>query len=233
MKQATRQKIVIIGCGNLAWHLAKHFSGQKKFTLFVYNHKPNKNLEAFKKQLGCSVSASLSNIITDASFYFICVGDKFIASTSRKIKTNDPGSLIIHASGSISIKEIPHTHSAVFYPLQTFTKEDIIKWAEIPVLIEATKKEDLQKLNNLAKLFSKKVIHANSEERAKIHLAAVLVNNFTNALYTAANNYLLEHVKNKDLNFNLLLPLIEQTAVKLKRVSPNKAQTGPAKRHDK
>ncbi|MBA3663477.1 MAG: DUF2520 domain-containing protein [Bacteroidetes bacterium] len=233
MKSASGQKIVIIGCGNLAWHLAKTFAAQKKFDLYIYNHQPNKNLAAFKQHLKCKTQDSLKGIITDADFYFICVADKFISSASGKIKTASSDSLIVHASGSISIKEINQPNAGVFYPLQTFTKEDVIKWSEIPILIEANKKSDLLKLQHLAKTFTKTVREANSAEREKIHLAAVLVNNFTNALYTAADEFLSDQVKKQELNFNLLLPLIEQTALKLRRVSPLKAQTGPAKRNDK
>lgn len=232
MKKTSEQKIVIIGCGNLAWHLAKKISASKNYKTFIYNHQPNKNLADFKK-LGCITNTSLTGIINDAAFYFICVADKYIASTSKKINPVNPNSIILHSSGSIGVKEIQHANSGVFYPLQTFSKEDEINWKEIPILIETSKKESLKRLYEMALVFSDKIITANSKERSKIHLAAVFVNNFTNALYTAADHLIESQIKTKTLNFQLLMPLIQQTALKLKRISPAAAQTGPAKRKDK
>ncbi|MCW3076225.1 MAG: hypothetical protein JWO32_834 [Bacteroidetes bacterium] len=232
MKKSSEQKIVIIGCGNLAWHLAKKISASKKYKLFIYNHQPNKNLADFKK-LGGTVNDNLTNIINDAAFYFICIADKFIASTSEKITTVNPQSIVVHTSGSIGLDEIHHSNPGVFYPLQTFTKEDEISWKEIPILIETKNKISSKKLQEMAVFFSDKIIAANSKERSKIHLAAVFVNNFTNALYTAADHLIESQIKSKTLNFKLLIPLIQQTALKLNRISPSAAQTGPSKRKDK
>lgn len=231
MKKQIRQKIVIIGCGNLAWHLAKHFISLKKFNLIIYNHKPNKQLAAFKK-IGCLINASLSDIAKDADFYFICVTDKHIPDVSSKIQTNR-SPLVIHTSGSTNINEIAHFDSCVFYPVQTFSKNDNVNWSGIPLLLEATTQSNLDKLKKLASLFTKQILFANSEERLKIHLTAVIVNNFTNALYTAADNFLNKDSTNIDLNFKLLLPLIKQTTTKLTSLKPHEAQTGPAKRGDK
>lgn len=231
MKKQTSQKIVIIGCGNLAWHLAKHLISLKKFSLTIYNHRPNKELAAFKK-LGCTVVESLTDITKDADFYFICVSDKFIPNVSDKIKIGS-SSLVIHTSGSTNINQISHFDSCVFYPVQTFSVKDNINWTEAPILLEATTKSNYAKLKKLASLFSKQIIFANSEERLKIHLAAVLVNNFTNTLYTAADNLLSDKKDNKGLNFKILLPLIKQTTAKLDNLKPKEAQTGPAKRGDK
>jgi predicted short-subunit dehydrogenase-like oxidoreductase (DUF2520 family) len=232
MKKNSRQKIVIIGCGNLAWHLAKHFSKLKKFALTVYNHRANKQLEAFS-EMGCETIPSLGNIVSDASFYFICVSDKYIAEVSELVNPAKASSLVIHTSGSTPISQLVNLNAAVFYPVQTFTKEVEVDWKEVPILIEAANKNDLKELRSLAELFSTNIIHVSSEDRMKIHLAAVIVNNFTNALYTATDNYLSKEIRNNRLNFNLLLPLIKQTTLKLERVRPLQAQTGPAKRGDK
>lgn len=232
MKKEQGQKIVIIGCGNLAWHLAKHFTSLKKFRIFVYNHAPNKALPEFKNKLKCTVSDNIKDIITDANFYFICVPDRSVSKVSRMITAGN-SSLILHTAGSKNIKEIIQQNRGVFYPLQTFSKNDSVNWKETPLLIEASDKNKLKDLEKLAGLFTKKIIHANSAERLKIHLAAVMVNNFTNALYTATDSFLNSELKNEKLNFKLLFPLIKQTTLKLDHLEPLAAQTGPAKRKDK
>lgn len=232
MKKASQQKIVIIGCGNLAWHLARRFSADRKIHLTVYNHRANEHLDAFR-EMGCETVPSLENIITDASFYFICVYDKYIAEVSELVNPSKASSLVIHTSGATPLEALVNLNAAVFYPVQTFTRESEIDWLEVPILIEAANKNDLIELRSLAGHFSKNVIHVSSEDRLKIHLAAVIVNNFTNALYAATDNYLAKEIRNNRLNFNILLPLIKQTTQKLERMRPLPAQTGPAKRGDK
>lgn len=232
MSNQAGQKIVIIGCGNLAWHLAKQLKALKKFDVHVYNHRPNKNLSLFSKQLKCKTTVGLDKIITDASFYFICVSDKFIGATASQIKPQTLSATVIHTSGSTDIHVLNHKkyNTGVMYPLQTFTLEDEINWKETPLLVEGSSASALKKVKELASKISGKVISANSEERLKMHLAAVVVNNFTNALFVEANAFLKK--QNNKLNFNLLLPLINQTTIKLKRMEPLKAQTGPARRGD-
>jgi predicted short-subunit dehydrogenase-like oxidoreductase (DUF2520 family) len=229
MQKKAGQNIVIIGCGNLAWHLAKHFISLKKFDVLIYNHAPNKALAAFRK-IGCVTHDNLDTVKKDAGFYFICVADQHLKTVSSRIKT-DTG-LVIHTSGSKSLQELKQHNAAVFYPLQTFSKNDEVDWKTIPLIIEARDASGLNQIKKIARLFSKKIIHLSSEERLRLHLSAVLVNNFTNALYVTADKLLAES-RDKKINFQLLKPLIRQSVMKLDRLSPAEAQTGPAKRNDR
>ncbi len=229
MQSQGKHKIVIIGCGNVAWHLAKQLSSFKKYDIFIYNHKANSLLNDFKTKLKCKTETSLSKIIPDAEFYFICVLDKFISSVSKKIKAK--AGCVMHTSGSVKLDELGNRANAgVFYPLQTFSKSAEIDWKETPIIIEAKNVNAKNKISVLAKLFSKQVLELNYKERLKLHLAAVMVNNFTNALFVAANDLISDNSKNKKLQ--LLLPLIKQTVYKLENMEPVAAQTGPAKRND-
>ena len=228
MRERAKHKIVIIGCGNVAWHLAKQICKLKGYEVFVYNHKPNSLLNDFKTKLKCKTASSLNNIITDAELYFISVSDKFISTAAKSIKVNKPGAIVVHTSGSVKLDEIKaHKNTGVFYPLQTFSKQDEINWKETPIIIEAKDTTVKNKLTGFAKQFSGNVNSLNYKERLKLHLAAVLVNNFTNALYVAANDLIAEQKQTK-----LLLPLIKQTVLKLNKLDAHKAQTGPAKRKD-
>jgi len=67
-----------------------------------------------------------------------------------------------------------------------------------------------------------------STQREHIHLSAVIVNNFVNHLYRIGQDLLM----NQSLTFDILKPLIFETATKIKNTSPQNAQTGPAKRND-
>jgi predicted short-subunit dehydrogenase-like oxidoreductase (DUF2520 family) len=234
MKSNVKPKIVIIGCGNLAWHLVKHLFSLKTFDLFVYNHQPNALLNKFKMKLNCFTGDSLSKIVSDADYYFVCVADKFVSSVSRHLKNISSSSVVVLTSGSVSLDDL-HKNSinkGVFYPVQTFSVADDINWAEVPVIIEGNNVYSVKKVKEMGKLFSKKILQLKSAERLKLHLSAVLVNNFTNSLYVAADNFISNEIKNKEVNFKLLLPLIQQTTLKINKMSPVKAQTGPAKRKD-
>lgn len=228
MRKTASQKIVILGCGNLAWHLAKQLHALK-FELYVYNHRPNPALQLFKKSFRCNIRADFKSIITDADFYFICVSDKNITTVSKRIHPEKKDAVILHTSGSMGINKLKSNwpNTAVFYPVQSFSKSAAVNWSETAILTEGSNALSLKKVNELTKLFSKEAVACSSAERLHMHLAAVLVNNFTNALYSSAFSMVGEK------NFKLLLPLIRQTTEKLQHLTPLDAQTGPAKRKDK
>lgn len=230
MATLKKQHIVIIGCGNVAWHVAKHFSELKIFEIYVFNHKPNNLLQDFKKKLKCYTYINLNGIPSGADYYFICVNDDVIASVTSNLVLSNPNALVIHTSGSCELNLIQSTnkHKGVFYPIQTFSKSDTIHWENVPICIESTTKAGLNKLKKIGNLFSKNIFVINSIQRLNIHLAAVLVNNFTNALYAEAEHQL----KKVNVDFKLLLPLIQQSGLKLNSLPPLQAQTGPAKRND-
>jgi predicted short-subunit dehydrogenase-like oxidoreductase (DUF2520 family) len=136
---------------------------------------------------------------------------------------------VIHTSGSVAIKKLSDKNrKGVFYPLQTFSKDSEVDFSEIPICLEAENSSDIELLKEMGKAISKNVQLINSEEREKIHLAAVFVNNFVNFLYQAGSDLLSEN----KLSFDLLKPLIKETANKISKLNPSEAQTGPARRND-
>ena len=137
--------------------------------------------------------------------------------------------IVAHTSGFGSIEVLSSAkHFGVFYPLQTFTKNKEIDLSDVPFCIEGNNQETETQLKELAGKLSKNIQCINSEDRRYLHLAAVMVNNFTNHIYHIAGDIL----KEKGINFDLLLPLIRETANKIKTLDPDQAQTGPAKRND-
>lgn len=234
MKKQAKQKIVIIGCGNVAWHIAKHLHSLKTYDLYVYNHAQNPLLTEFKSKLACKIEIGLENIIQDASVYFVCVTDKYILKVAERITAKDPHAILLHTSGSAKIQDLGNRVHAtgVFYPVQTFSRKALINWAEVPIIIESSNRDSEHSILYLADHFSKTVRSLSYKDRLKLHLAAVLVNNFTNALYVSAFDLINRDSTSKDLSFEMLLPLIEQTTLKIKTLDPRSAQTGPAKRKD-
>jgi predicted short-subunit dehydrogenase-like oxidoreductase (DUF2520 family) len=198
--------VVIIGNGNVAHHLEKTF------------------LKASGIHVSRINSRSL-NVIPKADVTILAVSDNAIASVSLKI-TN---SFVVHTSGSFSMEALQNKESkGVFYMLQTFTKEKEVDFSQVPFCLEASSQTGYLLLEKLAKSIGNKVYPINSEQRKALHIAAVFVNNFTNHMYKIGNDICEKH----QVPFDILFPLIDETAQKIKTLSPQLAQTGPAKRND-
>lgn len=198
--------VLLVGNGNVANHLLKVFQMVKDLSVLQIN------------------SRNLTNIPT-AAITIIAVSDDAIAKVSSKI-TNP---FVVHTSGSISLSALQNkTRKGVFYMLQTFSKDKLVNFQEVPFCLEATNENDLKTLETLAKLLSEKVYFINSEQRKALHVAAVFANNFANHCYQIAE----EICKIHQVPFEILYPLIEETARKIKLLSPKEAQTGPAIRND-
>ncbi|MFN8229477.1 MAG: DUF2520 domain-containing protein [Bacteroidia bacterium] len=218
-----------MGCGNLAYHIAEKLNTLNQFKICVVNHKPNKNLNYFKK-LNCEIYTSLNKIPTNASLYIISVKDSAIDLVAKKLTTIAAKELVVHTSGSVNLNVLTkyNLNSGVFYPLQSFSFNTSVDWENTPLLIEGKTNNEKKKLNLFAKLFSNNVLNCTSMQRLNYHLNAVIVNNFTNALYTLSES----NCTNNKLKFKLLFPIIETTLSKLKENGALASQTGPAKRND-
>lgn len=232
MPKFAKYNVVIIGCGNVAWHVAKQLANLKKYSVTVYNHKVNPNLKRFSTELNCTITVGLNDVSPEADFYFICVADKFVSAISKKITIVKKNAIIMHTAGSLPLNAIKTKWSnvGVFYPLQTFSKNDKVNWKQVPLVLEGINADTKRRMKTLADSFSNEVLFLNYEERLRVHLCAVMVNNFTNALFTAASDLLEKYHSG---SFKLLMPLIRQTVCKLESMSPREAQTGPAKRNDR
>ncbi len=215
--------VVILGTGNLAEHLCNAFSTLDEATIVqVYGRNPEK----LKKFNTYSDTCTDPTQIKNADVYIIAVKDDAIVPVSKLLL--DKKGIVAHTSGAIGMESIQPKNKGVFYPLQTFTKGKPIDFKTIPICIEAKERASLKILHDLAGLITDTVYKTTSEQREKLHLAAVFANNFTNYLYSVSEAICVK----EGLPFSLLHPLIMETAEKLKSLSPREAQTGPARRGD-
>lgn len=215
--------IVIIGSGNVAYHLAKAFAENQIPVKQIFGRNEN-DLKSISEEL--KIPYSVDNL-EDADLYLISVSDSSIAEVSQKIEKNS--ALVAHTSGSVSRDTLVGNYrKSVFYPLQTFSKSKKLEYSEIPFFIDAENDEDKKLLENLAKKISPKVIFADDDKRKYIHLTAVFACNFVNHLYARAK----EISDSQEIPFDYFLPLIDETTQKIHEIEPKKAQTGPAVRND-
>lgn len=199
--------VLLIGNGNVATHL---YDALLNVVTIQVTQISSRNLE----------------VIPQADISIIAVSDDAIAEVSSKI-TNP---FVVHTSGSVSLNDLKNTtKKGVFYMLQTFSKDKEINFDEVPFCLEAENENDYKLLETIAKSIGKNIYNINSSQRKTLHVAAVFVNNFTNHLFKIGNDI----CKENEVPFEILLPLIKETASKIETLSPEIAQTGPAIRNDK
>lgn len=221
-------KVVIIGSGNVAQHLIAAFQnakiqGSEIELVQVYSRQT----ESVSYLIDLKQITNDLDTLAEADLYIICVSDDVIAALSSQLPFKNR--LVVHTSGSVSLNVLnENNRKGVFYPLQTFTKNKPVDFKIIPICLESENASDYQLLDKVAKSISEKVFAINSEQRKALHVSAVFVNNFTNHLYQIGQEICQEH----QVPFEILKPLIAETANKIMILSPEEAQTGPAKRND-
>lgn len=217
-------KVIIIGSGNVAQHLIQAFAKSKKINVVqVFSRRK----EALTHLLDSSKITNDLHTLAEADLYIIAVSDDDIATVSSKLPFENR--LVVHTSGSVAIDALDKKNrKGSFYPLQTFSKKAEVDFSQIPVFLESENETDFEFLTTIAEIISHKVYKTNSEQRKALHVAAVFVNNFVNHLYQIGDAICIEN----NLSFDVLKPLIQETANKVMNLSPKEAQTGPAIRND-
>lgn len=221
------KRIAIIGAGNVASHLAQVLS-KKHSVKQIASRNLARAQQLAEKIPGCEALQNLSDLHSDLDFYILAVSDSAISETAENLPC--VAGIVAHTSGSTPIEALKSSGHAqgVFYPLQTFSKEARVDFSSIPFFIEGSSVEAANALSELASSISRTVHLANSELRAKLHLAAVFGCNFANHLWSIANDILAE----AGLDFSIMGPLLQTTLDKALNMPPAKAQTGPAARCD-
>lgn len=224
-------RIVLIGAGNLATNLGRALSAAGNSVEMVYSRTEESALR-LASRLGCKATCSLEEVPEDADLYVVALKDSALPEVLSLLLTPiRKKALWVHTAGSVPMdvwKEYGASRYGVFYPLQTFSKEREVDFVEIPFFLEASGQMEMDILRRLASSMSRHVHEADSVQRKALHLAAVFVCNFTNAMYAVGARLLEEH----GLGFETMLPLIDETSRKVHTLHPVVAQTGPAVRYD-
>ena len=212
----------------MAYHLAKALMSQHEI-INIYSRSFDKAADLAQVVHAKAVS-HFKQLNADVDLVMIAVSDQSIPSVISALPEYLPNVLIVHTSGStaLSVLSTRHARAGVFYPLQTFSLERDIDWSNTPLFVEATENTDLQRLHTLAESLSQRVYSYSSVQRLSLHLAAVFACNFSNYCFDMAKQV----VDAEQVDFNLLQPLILETAQKATQNDPKQMQTGPAMRQD-
>ena len=217
-------RVVLLGLGNVGIHLTKAFIKCDQIDLIQIYDRSNKNAKLIDTSV--AITDKIENL-SAADVYVIAISDDAISEFSKQLKFKD--GLVVHTSGTVPLGALKcNANKGVLYPIQTFTIKQDIASKNIPIAIEVENQKDFQLLEKLSKSISNHVFGLNSEQRKHLHIAAVFANNFTNHMYKLASDICEEN----NISFELLKPMIMETAAKVQSLKPAEAQTGPGLRND-
>ena len=227
---AVSKKIVLIGAGNVATHLGVSLQQKGCKVEQVYSRTPE-SASRLAGLLDVPYVTSLSEVVCDADMYIVALKDAVFQELLPAIVKGREEALFVHTAGSLpmSLWEGAVSRYGVLYPMQTFSKQRAVNFEEVSFFVEASGAEELNTLKEVAGLLSPRVYEASSEQRKYLHLSAVFACNFTNHMYALSAHLL----KQQNLPFEAMLPLIDETARKVHELLPQDAQTGPAVRDDR
>ena len=218
-------RVVVLGLGNVGVHLAKALINSEQIDLVQIYSRTKNHTDLLIESIPVINRIEKLEL---ADVYIIAITDDAISEFSAQLKFKS--GLVVHTSGNVPVRALKcNANKGVFYPVQTFTKNQDVDFKKIPIVFEVEEEEDLQLLEKLAKSISDHTYNLNDDQRKYLHVAAVFVNNFSNHMYKLGYDI----CKENDVSFDLLKPLIMETAAKVQTVSPVNVQTGPAIRNDK
>lgn len=223
-------KITIIGAGRAGFQLGRALVLAGHQVPQIMSRQLHKAAAA-AAELGSEPVSRLSGIRAGSDLYLLAVSDDAIGSVAAELAACLPEqAFAAHTSGATPAGVLsPHfARYGVFYPLQTLSLERLVDFRQVPLCVQAADAADQQWLFDLGRSISNTVQAVTDEQRAALHLAAVFVNNFTNAMLQAG----YEIAERAELPFSLLLPLLEETFQKAQTGPPKAVQTGPALRRD-
>lgn len=221
-----KHKISILGAGNVGTHLALELYKLDYTVLQIFSRDIN-NAHTLANKVQAIAINSIADLSNEADIIFVCVNDSVIVEVVNQI--NFQPKLIAHTAGSVSIDSLNKFNNfGVFYPLQSFSKKTNLDITTVPFCIEANTQANKNTLISVAKRLSDIVYELSSEQRMQCHLAAVFANNFSNHMFAIAEQLLSK----SQIPFDILKPIILETANKVQSIKPILAQTGPASRND-
>ena len=233
VKLSSPMRVAFIGAGRLATNLAPALQEAGCEVVEVLS-KSQASAEVLAARVGCKASwGRVGDATHDADLYLISVTDTALPEVICQLHQGREHALFAHTAGSLPLSlftEAGHERGAVFYPMQTFSKERAVDFTQVHFFIEAAQSADFDQLHALAGLLTAEDhIHpCTSAIRRRLHLAAVFACNFVNHCCSLADDIL----QDGGLDFSVMLPLLDETVAKLHQLPPRQAQTGPAARRD-
>lgn len=225
----------MIGAGRLSTQLAHALTEKGGHRIVAVYSRTMASACVLAHKVHAKATNQIASLPLLSDAYIIAVKDDALPAmtvelASHLTKAANTTAPVFHTAGSISMDVLAMIpRHGVIYPMQTFSIERAVDFAQIPFFIEASDPESLSVAHAIASSVTRRVACLDSQRRRYLHLAAVFASNFTNHCYALA----AEILERNGLDFSVMLPLIKETASKVTTMSPKEAQTGPAVRFDK
>ena len=183
-------------------------------------------------ELGADATDAPSALLTTADYYMVAVSDDVIATVLDATPTT--AGVWFHTCGScpMSVFSGKRERYGVIYPLMSITGND--DFDELPLFIEACNDDVAKSITGLVTAMSRESVinihhhYSDSEERRRLHLAAVMTCNFTNHIWALAHDLLPDYQ-----GFDIMMPMLWSMYSRLgSGINPRDSQTGPAARGD-
>jgi predicted short-subunit dehydrogenase-like oxidoreductase (DUF2520 family) len=228
METEHTDKLVLLGAGNLAWHLGPALQ-DAGFTILQVCSRTENSARLLGERLGVEWITDPAGIDEEAGILVFCISDNAIPDLMCRIELRTRP-VLIHTAGSVSLDVFNGIarEYGVLYPLMTFTKDRTLDLQKVPFCIEGNSEYSLALVERMARGISEKIYQINSEERKILHLGGIIASNFSNHMYHLAADFLSA----RGMDFEILKPLIMETTSKIMEMEPATAQTGPASRND-
>ena len=221
-------EIVFVGAGRVATHLAKALNAGGHHITAVYS-RTMASAEVLASVVDAVPTNRIDALPQKADVFILSVKDSVLKDVIFELREGREQQVFLHTAGSIPMSVFgEHQHRGVFYPMQTFSMEKKVDFSRVHIFIEGGDAEILNLARKLGETLSSHIHELSSEERRYLHLAAVFACNFANHCFSLSAEILEAH----GLPFEVMLPLIKETADKVETVLPREAQTGPAVRRD-
>ena len=222
-------KVILLGAGNLATHLGRALADAGHEIIQVFS-RTMESASALAASVGGAPVTDTALVRGDADVYVFSVKDSVLAHLAARVCKGSEDRVFLHTAGSMPMDVFRGVaqHYGVLYPMQTFSKAREVDFSQIPCFVEANDDYARGVVFGLAHSVSGRVYTLSSADRKYLHLSAVFACNFVNHFY-AVSQQLLE---SRGIPFDVMLPLIDETARKVHLLSPAEAQTGPAVRFD-
>lgn len=219
--------VVMIGAGNLATNLANAIHSKEHKILQVYS-RTFESANMLASCFGAEPVIDINKVVNDADIYILSVSDKVLSEVATQLCKGREDHLFVHTAGSMPMDVIPSKRRGVFYPMQSFSKQRLVDFANIPIFLEIAESSDKNVILEIAESISNNIYWLSSTDRQYLHVAAVFASNFSNHCYRLSEKILLQH----GVPFNVMNSIIDEVAQKVHIMAPHDAQTGPASRND-
>ena len=222
-------RTVLVGAGNMATAIAVAMAKAGNVPVAVWS-RTAESAQMLAERVGTEWCSDIE-ALPQADVVIISIVDSALQEVATKVAAKYPDAIILHTAGSVpmsALRECGAKRYGVLYPMQTVNKNNVVPLDDVTTFVEGCDEAVAAQVETLARTISNKVVYATSEQRCYLHVAAVFACNFPNAVYNMAAELLEKH----GLPFEAMLPLIDEAARKVHRMSPTEAQTGPARRGD-